>query len=207
MPSVYDLVAWAYYATHARKAPDPARYVLGQSGWVAAGARVLDYGGGEGRWAAELAGRAAAVVVADIDEAALRRVPSHPRLASVLVDGHTLPFRSQVFDVVFINHVLHHVEDLPAVLPELRRVVRRRGRLVIIEFHPEASLTRVYRFLSHFRRHPCIFYAPRALATLVNGATFRVEAHGLDEFQYALVASREESDGGLADRTKTSDAT
>jgi len=190
MASIYDLIVWAYYTSHARRPPNPARYVLTQPNWLPPGATVLDYGGGDGRWAVPLAARARLVVVADVDERTLHRVPPHPHLRSVLLDGARLPFPSGVFDLVFVNHVLHHVEDLPTLAPELRRVVRPGGRLVAIEFHPSASVTRVYRVLSRYRRHPCTFYAPRTLAPLVAGSVFSAENCRLDDFQYVLVASR-----------------
>ncbi len=94
MTSLYDLILCAYYAAHARRPPDPTRYVLEQPEWLLSRSTVLDYGGGDGRWAVKLAARAAMVVVADIDEGALHRVPVHPRLRSVLLDGATLPFCS-----------------------------------------------------------------------------------------------------------------
>jgi ubiquinone/menaquinone biosynthesis C-methylase UbiE len=189
MASLYDLIEWAYYAARARRPPDPARYVLTNSDWVLARATVLDYGGGDGRWAVELAERAARVVVADIDEDALHRVPVHPRVTSVLLDGVRLPFRSGAFDAVFVNHVFHHIEDLPSVLSELERVLRPAGRLVIIEFHPRACVTRVYRLLSRYRDHPCTFYAPRDLARHLQRRAFSVEHRQLDEFQFVIAAS------------------
>lgn len=189
MASIYDLVMWAYYAAHGRKPPDPARYVLGKPGWLLPGATVLDYGGGEGRWAVALAERAALVVVADIDEQALRRVPSHARLRSVLLDGATLPFRRDAFDLVFVNHVVHHVEDVPGLLHGLRRIVRQNGRLVVIDFDPRASVTRIYRLLSRYRDRPCAFYSSGALTRLMRGQDLDAEDQRVDDFQYVLVAS------------------
>jgi ubiquinone/menaquinone biosynthesis C-methylase UbiE len=189
MATAYDLIISTYYAAHLCKLPDPARYVLAQPGWLPRQATVLDYGGGAGRWAVELAARAALVVVADVDRNALRMVPSHPRLRSALVDGVTLPFRAGAFDLVFVNHVFHHVEDLPHLLPELRRVVRRGGRLIVIEFHPVALVTRIFRFLSRYRRSPCTFYPPRMLSDLVSGQTFVARHQRLDTFQYVIVAA------------------
>ncbi len=167
MTSRYDLILWAYYAAHPRKPPDPARHVLARFDWLPPGATVLDYGGSDGRWAVKLVDRAAVVVVAEIDEQVLHKVPDHPRVRRVLLDGARLPFRSGAFDLVFVNHVLHHVENLPSLAPELRRVVGPAGRLVVIEFHPGASVTRIYRVLSRYRTHPCTFYAPQTLARLL----------------------------------------
>jgi ubiquinone/menaquinone biosynthesis C-methylase UbiE len=191
LPSIYDLVMWTYYMVRRRRPPDPARYVLAQPEWVPEAADVLDFGGGDGRWALPLAaGRAARVVVAEIDAAALRRVPPHPHIRTTLFDGRSLPFAGGVFDLVFIHHVIHHLEDLPPVLREIRRVVRPGGRIVCIEFHPECGVTRIYRVFSRFRKHPCTFYRPEALANIVGAPPFQAEYHMLDGFQYAVCARR-----------------
>jgi ubiquinone/menaquinone biosynthesis C-methylase UbiE len=102
----------------------------------------------------------------------------------------SLPFRSGAFDLVFVNHVLHHVEKLPSLARELQRVLRPGGRLVVIEFHPRASVTRIYRFLSRYRTHPCTFYTLHGLTRLLGGEILTVEDRKLDDFQYVLVASR-----------------
>jgi SAM-dependent methyltransferase len=190
MCSIYDLILWAYYAAHGRTPPDPARHVLARSGWLPASATVLDYGGGDGRWAVTLAEQAALVVVAEVDERVLRKVPAHPRMRPVLLDGMTLPFRTGAFDLVFVNHVLHHVEGLPNLLGELRRVLRPRGRLVVIELDPRASVTHLYRMLSRLRAHPCTFYPPRTLAHLLGGQGLTAEEQRLDGLQYVVVASQ-----------------
>jgi ubiquinone/menaquinone biosynthesis C-methylase UbiE len=186
---VYDLVMWGYYAAHARRPPDPARYVLAQQGWLPERADVLDLGGGDGRWALPPAtARAARVTVADIDAAALRRVPRHPLLRSMpLIEG-PLPFPDAAYDLAFVNHVVHHVAHLPAVLRELRRVVRPGGRLVCIEFHPGCAVTRIYRAFSRFRVHPCTFYEPEALARLLGVPPFVAEHRPIDRFQYVATA-------------------
>lgn len=191
MLSIYDLVMWAYYAAHLRRPPDPARYILDRPGWVPEGGEILDFGGGDGRWALPLAaGRNAQVTVADVSEAALRRMPAHPRLHPLLFDGRRLPIPDDAFDLVFINHVIHHVEDLAPVLRELRRVVRPGGRIVCIEFHPDCPVTRIYRVFSRFRRHPCTFFRPEELAALLSAPSSTGEYTMLDHFQYAISVRR-----------------
>ncbi len=191
MPSIYDVVMWTYYAVHRRRPADPARYVLAQPEWVREGAQLLDFGGGDGRWALPMAeARAARVTVVDIDVAALRRVRPHPLLRTVLLDGRTLPFSADTFDFVFVNHVIHHVQDLPPILRELRRVVRPGGRIVCLEFHPDCSVTRIYRLFSRFRKYPCTFYPPEALANIFGAPPFSAEYRMLDGFQYVVQAQR-----------------
>lgn len=197
VPSIYDLVMWAYYGAQLQRLPDPARYVLERPGWVPEGGAVLDFGGGDGRWALRLAGgRGARVTVADIDEGALRRVPPYPLVRPTLLDGRGLPFCDGAFDLVFVNHVIHHVGDLAALLRDLRRVVKPGGRIVCIEFRPDCPVTWLYRFFSRFRRQPCMFYRPEALAALFRAPAFAAEHVMLDGFQYVVLARRSVNHSG-----------
>ncbi len=42
-------------------------------------------------------------------------------------DGRRLPFTDGYFDAIYSYHVLEHVQDLPNMLAEIRRVIRPRG--------------------------------------------------------------------------------
>jgi SAM-dependent methyltransferase len=42
-----------------------------------------------------------------------------------------LPFAAEVFDVVFVSQVLHHLPDLAEAMAEARRVLTNRGRLLV----------------------------------------------------------------------------
>ena len=46
-------------------------------------------------------------------------------------DGTHLPFPDNHFDAIYSYHVLEHVEDVPALLAEVRRVIRPNGFLYI----------------------------------------------------------------------------
>ncbi len=50
--------------------------------------------------------------------------------AFVLADAANLPFANGRFDLVFANHMLYHVPDLPRTVAELGRVLRPGGRLI-----------------------------------------------------------------------------
>ena len=100
---------------------------------VAAGARVLDVGCGEGVFAAELARSGASVVGIDVAEEPLRRARAlHPGLELALVDGEgRWPLEDSSFDVVWAGEVIEHVADTAAWLSEIRRVLRSGGTLLL----------------------------------------------------------------------------
>jgi SAM-dependent methyltransferase len=45
-------------------------------------------------------------------------------------DAQAIPFGSNYFDVIFANHMLYHVPDLPRALAEIRRVLKHGGQLI-----------------------------------------------------------------------------
>ena len=102
----------------------------------APGERLLDVATGTGAVLRALRERAApprSVTGVDSSAAMLAHVGALPQGWSVRVgDARALPFEDGAFDAVSASYVLHVVEDLPAVLAEIRRVLRPGGRLVTV---------------------------------------------------------------------------
>ncbi|MFN4260638.1 MAG: class I SAM-dependent methyltransferase [Gemmataceae bacterium] len=101
------------------------------------GRRVLDYGCGPGLAAVVLARRGAVVTALDLSagllhEAADRAEINDVSFTLVQADGERLPFADHVFDAIWGNAILHHL-DLTKALPELRRVLRPGGVAVFCE--------------------------------------------------------------------------
>ena len=63
-----------------------------------------------------------------------RRTPHHPQLLAG--DTMQLPFPDNTFDGATVAFGIRNVQDLPAGLAELARVIRPGGRVVILEFTP-----------------------------------------------------------------------
>jgi SAM-dependent methyltransferase len=51
--------------------------------------------------------------------------------ADVFYDGHALPFSDGSFDAIFSGEVFEHVFNLPEILPELSRVLKPGGRILV----------------------------------------------------------------------------
>jgi SAM-dependent methyltransferase len=97
---------------------------------VAAEARVLDLGCGDGRFGLELRGAAAEVVGVDVAQEAVRRARARGLEAVVVSEGAALPFGEDAFDVVWAGEVLEHVADVVGLLAEVRRVLAWGGTLL-----------------------------------------------------------------------------
>jgi ubiquinone/menaquinone biosynthesis C-methylase UbiE len=105
---------------------------------------ILDLGCGHGGWEGFLTKRNSYVVGLDISrEGLLKAREPFPRTQFLCADACQLPFRHQVFDVVFAGYVLHHLRFLEHTLNEARRVLKKGGKLYSIDpnaLHPLSRL-------------------------------------------------------------------
>jgi demethylmenaquinone methyltransferase/2-methoxy-6-polyprenyl-1,4-benzoquinol methylase len=107
-----------------------------------AGERILDVATGTGMVAAELIARADCTVVgldqsAEMLAGARARFAAGPEGARVeLIEGQAerLPFADASFDALTFTYLLRYVDDPPATMRELARVVRPGGRIASLEF-------------------------------------------------------------------------
>jgi len=103
------------------------------------GQRVLDVATGTGMVAAELLARADCSVVG-IDQSAEMLSGARARFRGVpgveLLEGQAeaLPFADASFDALSVTYLLRYVDDPPATIRELARVVRPGGRIASLEF-------------------------------------------------------------------------
>lgn len=118
---------------------------------AASDARVLDVAAGTGLVSRELAARTHARVIAlDPSESMLRagrsendRARLSGRILPALGRAESIPFPDDAFDAVTFTYLLRYVDDPPAVVRELARVLRPGGTLASLEFHePDDPLLR-----------------------------------------------------------------
>ena len=104
------------------------------------GERILDVGAGPGflvEAIAEQVGASGSVVGVDISESLVayaRAHSTHPdRVQYRLADATRLPFDDAFFDAAVSTQVVEYVDDVGAALAELHRVVRRGGRVALLD--------------------------------------------------------------------------
>ena len=102
--------------------------------------KILDFGCGSG-----IIGKAfqeffqADLLGVDIKDRRIYPIPFK------LIDGKSLPFPENSFDVVLINYVLHHSRDPVALLSEAKRVTR--DKIIISEDLAEGCLSKLVCWL------------------------------------------------------------
>ena len=114
------------------------------SSWLPFPGRVLELGGGSGFQASLMASKGCQVESLDVFVEPGVTGRYH---AVQHYDGVHLPFADRSFDVVFSSNVLEHVRDLPALLREVRRVLRPEG--VAVHILPTPAW-RIWTSLAHY---------------------------------------------------------
>lgn len=110
------------------------------------GERILDLAAGTGTSSAALAKGGAEVVACDLSEGMIEvGRQRHPEIEFVHGNAMDLDFEDGTFDAVTISWGLRNIPDPALALREMMRVVRPRGRLVVLEFSTPTS--RVFRGL------------------------------------------------------------
>ena len=149
------------------------------------GDRVLDAGCGPGFYASETLDRVGSdgsVVGVDASEAMLavaaKRCEGHANVAFHQGDVTALPVADADFDRALSVQVLEYVDDIPAALAELNRVLRPGGRLLLwdvdwatVSWHSEDP-ARMRRFLAAWDEHLSDPVLPRTLSAQLRGAGF-----------------------------------
>ncbi|MFT4269092.1 MAG: bifunctional demethylmenaquinone methyltransferase/2-methoxy-6-polyprenyl-1,4-benzoquinol methylase UbiE [Xenophilus sp.] len=124
---------------------------------VREGSKVLDIAGGTGDLAlafAKKVGATGEVVHTDINEAMLRTgrdrlIDAGVVLPTVVCDAEKLPFADNRFDVVTVAFGLRNMTHKDAALKEMNRVLKPRGKLLVLEFSQVAQpLRKAYDWYS-----------------------------------------------------------
>ena len=112
------------------------KLILEWFGEKAAG-RVLDNGSGKGRFARVLQAQhpGSKIVAFDLSEGMLRYVPEGISTCSGTMTA--LLFAAESFDCVYATESLEHAVEIDVAVGEMCRVLKRGGRLVIIDKNAE----------------------------------------------------------------------
>ena len=158
--------------------------------WLAArtGESILDLGCGDGQLTQRILATGATVVPVDSSPEMVAAARARGILAQE-ASAESLPFSDRAFDAVFSNAVLHWVSDQAAMLAQVRRVLKPRGRFVAeMGGHGNIAAIRVALGVVLARhgfgdRDDGASYSPTA-----DGYAQRLEGHGFHVQRMSLIA-------------------
>lgn len=97
------------------------------------GKRILDAGCGKGRFSKVFLEMGAYVIGLDLSEKLLNETKEINNGSFLLGSVTNLPFNDKTFDLVFSIEVMEHVPDTDKTIREMVRVLKKNGRIVIID--------------------------------------------------------------------------
>jgi len=113
---------------------------------------LLDLGSGTGILIPEIKNRFSdkdfLVVEADISKTMLKEAVNHHQSDGVLytqADGHNLPFKDKEFNSIVCFQVFPHFHDKLRVMPELQRILKPHGYLVILHLMGHKELNAMHK--------------------------------------------------------------
>jgi ubiquinone/menaquinone biosynthesis C-methylase UbiE len=156
---------------------------------IKSGERVLDVGSGPGflvRAISEKVGESGSVCGVDVSEFLLNvaraRTTDQTGIEFVYGDATKLPYPDEDFDTVVCTQVLEYVPDVDAALAEFHRVVKKGGRIALLDtdwdsivWH-SSNRVRMNRILTAWETHAADPFLPRTLAKRMERVGFQIEA-------------------------------
>lgn len=100
--------------------------------------KVLEIGIGQAADSGQLINRGAKYFGIDITYEACRRavlrfsIFNKPYKIVACADAALMPFADGAFDIVYSHGVLHHIPNIRTVIPELHRVLKQNGKLILM---------------------------------------------------------------------------
>jgi len=99
---------------------------------------VMDYGCGPGFFTVPLAKIVSRTIAVDVSPRMLDVAASNARKSGATIevlrtDGTEIRLEDGTVDLIFLNHVFHEVAQRSRVLSEFLRILKRSGRLAIVE--------------------------------------------------------------------------
>ncbi|NMB28133.1 MAG: class I SAM-dependent methyltransferase [Tissierellia bacterium] len=111
---------------------------------------VLDIGGGTGRLADYLSKNCQIVYVLDESKGMLSKVKANTKVLPILGNALDTIFDSNSADVVIMSDVLHHIKDQKKLIEEIYRILKKDGKLIILDFekkHIKIRILRVFEYI------------------------------------------------------------
>lgn len=113
------------------------------------GKRILEVGCGDGRVTAFIAEKAENLIAIDPEEGCIAEARKNIRGVDFRVgSGEVLDFEGGSFDLVIFTMSLHHHGDCERALKEARRVLDKRGQLLILEPLPDGEIQRLFHLFA-----------------------------------------------------------
>jgi|GEM_PF-1845243 ubiquinone/menaquinone biosynthesis C-methylase UbiE len=190
--SIYDFFENIYYLISRQPHPNLVDLILKQWNLLKPKSRVIDIGAGEGNLALELLNHVDVhFELCDIDRKKLSSIPLNPSISVNVTDAKELDFPDESFDTAFCINALHHFESPDLSIKEIIRVLKKNGRLLIVDFERQSLLTRTFGIVATLQRRHCRFFTLSELTQSLESLGLKTQPVKINHFQIAVIGEKE----------------
>lgn len=155
--------------------------------------KVIDIGAGTGDLALELLKHTDAhFELCDLDREKLSSIPLNPSISICIADAKELDFPDESFDIAFCTNALHHFESYYSSIKEIIRILKKNGKLLIVDFERKSLLTRIFFIIAMIQRRHCRFFTLSELTEYLESLGLKTEPLRINHFQIAVIAEKED---------------
>lgn len=153
---------------------------------------ILDIGGGTGYLANKISDRCKKVIVLDSSSKMLEQTKKYKKrnLTVRKADALSIPYKNNYFDAVLFIDSLHHIKKIDAALKEARRVLKKNGRIIILEFTRETFLGKYVQFLDWLFIEKVRFLNPEELREKCLKAGFKGKTKRISKKEYLFIGKK-----------------
>lgn len=126
---------------------------------------ILDLGSGIGADTRRFSALGADLISLDSSEKCLNISRQANNNLHIRAEATNLPFKNNVFDIVFGRDILHHLDE-DKCLREVKRVLKKDGIAIFVEPLKYQPLVLIYRFIKQNERVPQHPFAPGKLGKI-----------------------------------------
>jgi len=189
--SIYDFFENIYYTISHQIHPNLVDLILNQWNLLRPGYEVIDIGAGEGKLDLELLNHIDVhFEFCDIDREKLASIPSKSSVSINVTDVSELDFPDESFDVAFCINALHHFEKPELSIREVIRVLKKNGKLLIVDYESQALLTRIFNIIAKVQKRHRHFFTLFELTKYLKYLGLNTQSIRINHFQIAIIAGK-----------------
>ncbi|WZL72975.1 class I SAM-dependent methyltransferase [Clostridiaceae bacterium 35-E11] len=151
--------------------------------------KIVDIGGGTGHLAQHLWDQCNKIYVVDESERMLSQIKTNEKILPILGDGLNTNFEDRSMDVVILADVMHHIEKQQKLIEEVHRILKEKGRILILDFDRKHLRTKLLRCFEYFLFGKLYFRTSKEAKDLLGGK-FAIESCMAKKYYFIIVGEK-----------------
>jgi len=153
---------------------------------------ILDIGGGTGYIANQISKKCKKVIVLDSSAKMLRQAKKYknPKLILCNASALSVPYKKGYFDAVVFTGALHHINNSDLSLKEAYRVLKKNGKIVILEFSKKSFIGKILYLFEIIYVEAIKFFRPEELRKKCLKAGFQGEIKKISRGEYLFIGKK-----------------